>query len=485
MVRRTTTGILQADDLGIVKQSTISNVTEEMMITTPGYWLAPCLVALAAWIRDDQKTANIALNEAMSRDVEKTSLLFGLINRRAGRKNVCLKWIKKYLETQDPESIDRKTIIVLNAFAGGLFGVDTEGLITSEMQKWLDYLIDKPGFVEKQTDQWADAITLKIIDFEDDSYVYLPKYSNTWPLLKEVMSGAKLHNTLYTYFDDIFKQKPNNETVKKQLDDIMFSLANDYDKEETELKMKEKYSELIIKNNGDKDKADAEMDIEKTAFEEKKDFTQLLTDAAMKPDISHSSAATQKFAIALSKDWIIDGYQNVVATNRSKIPNEINFEVDGFKGITRDGENEGELVKDFNEYMNKLLEETLKKMVVSKGQLYFGIIMIILGILMISSGILGIVIAVIGAYMIYNYNKNVKNNEENKESTKKEFKDRIENEEQIIRAIIAEVVDYRDEFVNEDKNDKKVIEFLEQINASENVGQVDTTRRIITEKGEE
>lgn len=52
IVRRTTTGILQADDIGIVKKDTISTATEEMMISTPGYWLAPCLVALAAWINE-------------------------------------------------------------------------------------------------------------------------------------------------------------------------------------------------------------------------------------------------------------------------------------------------------------------------------------------------------------------------------------------------------------------------------------------------
>ena len=36
LVRRTTTGILQADDLGIVKKDTISSATEELMISTPG-----------------------------------------------------------------------------------------------------------------------------------------------------------------------------------------------------------------------------------------------------------------------------------------------------------------------------------------------------------------------------------------------------------------------------------------------------------------
>ena len=101
IVRRTTTGILQADDLGIVKKDTISNATEELMISTPGYWLAPCLVALAAWISDKPELAEKALREGIKRNDEKTSLFFALICRRAGRKQAALKWTQRYLENQD------------------------------------------------------------------------------------------------------------------------------------------------------------------------------------------------------------------------------------------------------------------------------------------------------------------------------------------------------------------------------------------------
>ena len=101
IVRRTTTGILQADDLGIVKKDTISSATEEIMISTPGYWLAPCLVALAAWINDQPELAEKALKEGIKRNDEKTSLFFALICRRADRKQACLKWTQRYLENQD------------------------------------------------------------------------------------------------------------------------------------------------------------------------------------------------------------------------------------------------------------------------------------------------------------------------------------------------------------------------------------------------
>ena len=161
IVRRTTTGILQADDLGIVKKDTISTATEELMISTPGYWLAPCLVALAAWINDQPALAEKAVREAIKRNDEKTSLFWALVCRRADRKGAALKWTQRFLANQDAENLDRKTVIILDAFASGLLGSDSEGVVSRQMAEWLEHLADKPGFVEQQTKQWSDAINLK------------------------------------------------------------------------------------------------------------------------------------------------------------------------------------------------------------------------------------------------------------------------------------------------------------------------------------
>ena len=187
LVRRATTGILQADDLGIVKKNTITDASEEMMITTPNYWLAPCLVALAAWINDKQELAEKALGEGIKRNDEKTSLFFALICMRAGRKQSCLKWTQRYLENKDEEALDRNTIIILDAFASGLLGADTEGVITKQMDTWMAHLSSKPGFTESQTQQWSDAINLKRKPINEHEYNYLQQYSHTWPEVKDTL----------------------------------------------------------------------------------------------------------------------------------------------------------------------------------------------------------------------------------------------------------------------------------------------------------
>lgn len=214
IVRRTTTGILQATDLSIVKKSTVSNASEKIMISTPGYWLAPCLVALSAWINNQPALTEKALQEGMRRNNEKTTLLFTLICRRAGRMQAALQWTQRYLSSQDPEQLDRNAVIILDAFAGGLLGADSEGIISKEINRWLAYLEDQPGFIEQQTAQWSEAINLKREPINASRYTYLAKFSKTWPILEDVMQGAMLHDKILSHFTSIFNQEESTSSLK-------------------------------------------------------------------------------------------------------------------------------------------------------------------------------------------------------------------------------------------------------------------------------
>lgn len=484
IVRRNTTGILQADDLGIVKKDTISNATEELMISTPGYWLAPCLVALAAWINDQPELAERALRESIKRNDEKTSLFFALICRRADRKSAALKWTQRYLANQDEENLDRKTVIILDAFASGLLGADSEGVVSNQMSEWLEHLADKPGFVEQQTKQWSDAINLKRKPLSSDGYTYLRKYSKTWPLLQDIMEGAMLHAEILDYFTAIFEQEVSTDSLKAQLDEILNSLVSEFDDEEIPLRKEEKYNQFVIDFEGDEDRARQNMVVEETAFEEHKDFTQLLTDAAMKPESSHASVSTQKFAIALSKDWISNAYSDVVAQNRMKIPNEIEINVDTFNDKTTDGQNETELISRFNALVDHEKTNALAQTVLSgfeKFCLWGGAVIGGIGIVMIIVGqvLLGIIAIIAGAGMVINHFSKKKKIEQNRQNIEAQFEEKRTKGSQIIRATLAEVVDFRAEFAEKDGESKKVIDLLEQITPEQYVKKLsDSNRRI-------
>lgn len=488
IVRRTTTGILQADDIGIVKKDTISNATEELMISTPGYWLAPCLVALAAWINDQPELAEKALKEGIKRNDEKTSLFFALICRRAERKPAALKWTQRYLANQDEENLDRKTVIILDAFASGLLGSDSEGVVSRQMGEWMDHLAEKPGFVEQQTTQWSEAINLKRKPLKSNDYTYLRKYSKTWPVLEDIMEGAMLHAEILSYFIAIFEQEVSTDSLKAQLDEILNSLVSDFDDEELPLRKEEKYNQFVVDFDGDEQRARQNMSIEQTAFEIHKDFTQLLTDAAMKPESSHASVSTQKFAIALSKEWISNAYNDVTAQNRMKIPNEIEINVDTFNDKTTDGQNEAELINKFNALVDKEKAAALAQCVLSgfeKFCLYGGAAIGIIGLIMMfaGNGFLGLIAMIAGIGMVINHFSKKKKMEATRQNIETQFEEKRKNGSQIIRATLAEVVDFRAEFAEKDSESQKVIDFLEQISPEQYVRKLsDSNRRINVSK---
>ena len=482
IVRRTTTGILQADDIGIVKKDTISNATEELMISTPGYWLAPCLVALAAWINDQPELAEKAIKEGIKRNDEKTSLFFALICRRADRKEACLKWTQRYLANQDEENLDRKTIIVLDAFASGLFGADTEGVISRQMNEWLQHLEEKPGFTEKQTQQWSEAINLKRKPIDTSSYTYLRKYSKTWPVLEDILEGAHLHAEMLEYLIGIFEQKVSTATVREQLDDILDSLVTDFDDEELPLRKEEKFEQFIVDFRGDESRARQNMNVEQTAFETHKDFTQLLTDAAMKPETAHSSVSTQKFAFALSRDWVMNAYNDVVAQNRMKIPNEIEINVDTFNDTTVDGQNENELLERFSTLVSSERDAELATCVMSSFEqfcLYGGIAVGVIGLVMLLFGnkFLGLIAVIAGVVMVLNHFSKKKDIENKRQNIAERYEKKRSSGSEIIRATLAEVVDFRIEFADKDSESEQVIDFLEQLSPDQYVRKLATSNR--------
>ena len=483
VVRRTATGILQANDLAIVKSSMLSHVTEKQMIETPNYWLTPCLVALAAWINDDKALAERALAEGIRRNDEKTSLFFGLICRRIGRENSSLKWFARYLEAQDEEKLDRKAVIVLDAFASGLLGNDTENFVYQQIQEWMSNLEAKPGFTERQLDNWKNAINSKRVPLKSGLYPYLEKYSNTWDNLQDVLEGANLNNDLYEYFKKVFEQKEETKKLKVELDKILDSLVTEFDEEELPLKREEQFEELVVRYNGSESKAHAQMTLEKSVYDDYRDFMQLLTDASMNPEESKSSVATQKFATALSRNNIVTAFNDIVAQNRMNVPYDIEINVDTFNDKTQDGEDEEEVLNRFENLVEQEKQTDLSKLKLNMFEqfcLYGGAAVILYGIIksfMDKSFAFITIILGIGL-IIYHFTAKQKV-QKLIQKTIENYAQKLESGKQIIRATIAEIVDFRIEFTEKDAESKKVLDFFEQIKPEEYIRRLTNSERKI------
>ena len=483
VVRRTATGILQANDLAIVKSEMLSNITEKQMIETPDYWLTPCLVALAAWINDDKELAERALAEGIRRNDEKTSLFFGLICRRIERESSSLKWLARYLEVQDEEKLDRKAVIVLDAFASGLLGNDTENFVYKQIQKWMSNLEVKPGFTERQLDNWKNAINSKRVPLQKGLYPYLEKYSNTWDNLKDVLEGANLNNDLYEYFKKVFEQKEETKKLKVELDKILDSLVTEFDEEELPLKREEQFEELVVKYNGSESRANAQMALEKSVYDDYRDFMQLLTDASMNPEESKSSVATQKFATALSRNNIVTAFNDVVAQNRMNVPYEIEINVDTFNDKTQDGEDEEEILDRFEKLVEQEKQTELSKVKLSIFEqfcLYGGGVILLYGIIKsFADKSFALITIILGIGSIVYHITAKQKIKKLIDKINNAYAQKLESGKQIIRATIAEIVDFRVEFSERDVESKKVLDFFEQIKPEEYIRRLTNAERKI------
>lgn len=503
VVRRTTTGILQAADLKIVRKELIRTVTEELMLKTPGYWLTPCLMALAAWINDQPDIAERAVPEAIRRNDENTSLFWTLVCRRAGRKQICTKWAARYLANQDEEALDRSAIVIIDAYASGLLGADPEGVVSQQLAEWLDRLSEKPGFTEKQIKQWAAAISL-LKKPVTSGYTYLVKYSPTWPVLNDILNGAYLHSRFLEYLINIFEQETSKATVKQQLDETLNRLVTDFDKEELPLRKSEKFEQLVVEFGGDEQLARQQMSVEEVAFKKNQDFTQLLTNAAMSPQIIHASAAAQKFAVAMSKEWILTAYNDLTAENRMKIPAAIEIKVDSFSAKTADGKDEREQLAAYNAHIDSEKKAAMAKNAMTLFEKYsklIGLILAAIGLVMslynyiynmyyhVQTGpnggyldgdvFMGLAVAIIGgAFVLKHYSA-----KKRIDSLNRRIEEQYENKRKdgliIMRAIIAEVVDFWDEFTQKDSESQKVADFLNQITPDQYVKKLDNSSRRI------
>lgn len=465
-VRRYVTGILQAADTKLVRKEVMETATAELMISIPHYWLVPALVALSAWLNDNQELAEKALREAMNRDDEKTSLLFALICRRASRSSASMTWLRRYFAMQDPMDIERKMIVVLDAYANGLFGADSRNLCAEQIGGWIAEMEDVVGFRETQVSHWETAIAGKTPNTISSSYPYLEKYATNWQEMRAMLCNSGLHHVLLEYVQGILEQ-PNGKTddLKKQLDNLLDSLVTNYDNAELPLREQKRIADLVVECKGDEQTALRKFEAERSSFDEKTDLMQLLTNAAMNPELVHASEATQKLSLAVSKDWLIEAYDNVTLKIRKAFVQEAKINIEGFECEVADGRNEEKLRVDVRNHFEALRDNAIANVKQSTMDYFLvgaGIFILLLSIFTSLPIVIGLVAAGLGILKFFLGKKKVARTITN---IQQQFATVIVQTGDIIKAICAEIVDFHREVEKLDGQYDPTMAYLKEIMA--------------------
>jgi hypothetical protein len=409
-VRELATGTVQALDAGIVSHGSIRGLTEELMLRTPRYWLAPALIAIAAWIRDDPDLAAKALNEAVRRDNDKASLFFALMLRRHQRDQATARWVRQYTARQDPSKLSREFIVVLDAVATGTFGREAKPLVLEQMNEWYERLCQDQDTVDRQVDRWAQMIdTLR--QPVDQRYRVLPVLSPTWPELKELYEGATVHGAAEGMLRTLFTGPvPQNDDLRVRVDDILDNLVRDFDVEEAPLRRREAELQAVVNAKGDHDVAARTIAAEDPLHQQAVDFLTLLSNAALHGDRAGASLGTQRFTLSLARNWVVQGAGRLEAQNIATMPARVELNTEGWTGWVDGTADENQLVKSLSDHIDRETEAEVARVAVSgaaKVAGMFGGICLIIALIAALDGGVGtsvfflIFAAMLGGWVFY------------------------------------------------------------------------------------
>lgn len=482
-IRRMARGILEANDLAVVRQDTLRAAAEELMLRAPGYWLAPALVALAAWLSDEEEVANRACAEALHRDDERTSLFFALVCRRFGRKEASLHWLQRYFAGLDGGALDRKAGIVIDAYVSGLLGRDADGLIRRRIDGWIDRFSRVYSFAAAQEKRWYEAMkAMRPAPPAEGSFPYLRVHTDrsVSEALEHTLSCARLYEKLSTHFQQIVTQTAPPRTLRQQLDSILERLVADFDAAEKPLHMESILEKLVIHEGGREDRARSILAEKVKAFDERRDFMQLLSDAAMHPQEMQASPALQKMALALGRDSILSAFRDIVAENRAAIPQTIKFRILAFDNETEDGSNEEKLLRLFVTWNDVKRMIRMRPYELSSQEKLFRWIWLLPMLLGLYGGeVYWTALGIAAGAVIFNaYIKAKKRMDSIHARITEEYQKQEEEGTQMLRGVIAEIVDYRTEIARLDAESEKVIDLLQGLNPAQFMASADGSRRV-------
>ena len=383
LIRRKINGILNSMDLNTIKKNTLLTQSEQSLLNTPDYYLSYALVALCAWFRNEKKLARKALNKALNLNDSKTSLLFCLIHLRLNRNETALKWLKRYLDTQDPNNMDNDIINVLESLVSDAYSVKMTDLILSYINNY-------------QIERWREFFSDTIETIENNDYPFSVEYIKNFDKLKTSLEISYSYNNAYAKFLNLLN---NNKQEDKTIDELLNSLLFSYEDNEAELRKSILKNKLIIECKGNIEEANKKYELYNNSLNTKNNFGNELTNAILnRNDISLS---TKKLAIALTKQNIINGFEEAFSNNGEPVDAEVEIKINEWTGITKDGSNEKELQDSLTDYVKKPFEvDSQEQQYVSPKTIYCGIFIVIGFILSFIKLYIGLIVILVGGGML-------------------------------------------------------------------------------------
>lgn len=450
-VRRTTESLMEAIESSNISVTSLLNLKQDLILHNPNYWLSNALASLTSWILNDRENTEKELNNALKKDSKKTSLFFCLINQKLGRINTSLNWLKKYLSDQTPVNLDRDFVTILDLVTTGVFGNEAKQIVLEKINIWFHRLNNDNQIQSKQISFWEDYITSH--EESDIRMPYLEIYAPDIAILKNNLTISSSYLNVLSELESITYNNSSNKKINEVLSDLIY----EYETKEQKYQLDNLKNSLIISCNGNREEAEKLFKKEQAIYSEENDLLSLLGNIIVYKDSYKVSNETQKLALSLLKDYIINAYEN----KNKKIDNSaFNITISSFNTETVDGTNENQIKTELNAYLSNKFNSEDKDLIIIL--LIINIIGIIGIFITLNSKVLStilIIILILGNIILF-YKLNKRNNLRNIEKNK--LKTSLSNS---IEKVLAETIDYKAMQKEDEQHYNELINFLNNLRA--------------------
>lgn len=429
VIRETMLGVLQATDLALVKKATISRVSEELMLSTPKYWLAPCLVAVSAWIGNDRDLAERAIAEAVRRDEERTAITMALICRRNNRIQTCYEWLSIYFSHQDSAKFSEGSFAYIDAYVNGIFGPDEKHMCDDYVAKWMNELRGNSSNLEASQEQtwkeYCSRFSVDIAGLYPDLNGTVQEYNNINEYVSRILSvdsiADKMSGINNAYIDQ--------NGLKAKIDKSLIQLISRYNEDEEPLRKEEEYLKAVKYFEGDKEAA--RQSIIKIEQERQKQTLNLVEQMSNVITTDKDVAPSEKkTAVSFLSSYIRRGFKTYITEKKESFPKQITLNVEGWTGTSADGDNAEQLCADFERYMGERCAADIQKANNNGFQMkqIAAIILAVIGVIsLIFLWPLGCVMLAAAAFLAYNAYKTKNNTAKRVESIRQDYEMRSVN----------------------------------------------------------
>jgi hypothetical protein len=304
-VRKLAGGIIHAVRTGVIDDQVILDTAQRRMVDLPDYWLAPAIVAVAAWLSRDERKCAEAIGQAMLLDRSKTSLFMALLLRQHNRGQALQEWIDAYLTELRAQNLPAEFEVVIDAVTGGALGDGTAPKLHSWMSERYLAAVQRRDTRAEAIGEWQER--LRSLPIAGESAPTLAARCADWAALRERHAANLLIEAADRHFRGRFTDPADAPAdLTEGIRELVTKLARTPDQEEDKLRWERRLEDEVTRSA---DRAEAQRRL--TAAEAGRTGTltilSLVAASAFPPPVNGKVPAptiTERLTIGITRELI-------------------------------------------------------------------------------------------------------------------------------------------------------------------------------------